>query len=128
MIAVALRFLGAYWKADLRQALAECTSTAIIVLPSSAPLPSPAPIGEVLPLIFERIYPRFVGGRFSTSVERCLADESVAFVEYRARGDLTNGRDFDCGYLAVFEFSGGLICKYRPYTDTKYVEIELLAC
>ena len=80
MLAVALRFLEAYWKADLRQALAECSSTAVIEFPRSAPLPSPAPIAEVLPIIFERIYPRFVGSKFSITIERCLADEAVAFV------------------------------------------------
>jgi ketosteroid isomerase-like protein len=126
--AVALRFLDAYWKADLDRALGECTSTSVIELPGSALLPTPAALADVLPVIFGRVYPRFVGRTFSVTVERCLSDASVAIVEYRATGDLVNGRRFDCRYLAVLEVADGRVCRFRPYTDTKYIEVELLAC
>lgn len=126
VLPVALRFLDAYWNADVPRALVECLPTAIIEFPRSAPLPS-APIAEVLPLIFDQIYSRFADGKFFIQIERSLADESAAFVQYRASGPLTNGRHFDCSYVAVLEFSAGRICRFRPYTDTKYVEAELLA-
>jgi hypothetical protein len=126
LLPVALRFLEAYWNADARLALAQCQPDATIEYPKSASLPS-APIAEVLPIIFERIYPRFVGGKFAIAIDRTLADQSAAFIQYRASGALTNGRHFDCSYIAVLEFNAGRICRFRPYTDTKYVEAELLS-
>ena len=114
-------FLGAYWRADLRGALAHCSADAVIVLARSVPIATPAPVGEVLPLIFRDVYPRFEGGRFDVTIERTLAEGDSVLVEYTARGKLTNGSRFECDYAAVLDFSAGKIVRVKMYTDTRYV-------
>jgi ketosteroid isomerase-like protein len=123
----ALQFLDAYWRADLEGALAVCTPGAIIELPQSVALASPAPLAEVLPMIFTKVYPRFVDSRFGICIERVLADDSAVVVEYAATGSLLSGRPFHCRYLVVIEIEGGKVRRFRPYTDTKYVDAELFA-
>ena len=120
-------FLEAYWRADLPAALALCASGAVIVLARSLPLVTPAPVAEVLPKIFRDVYPRFEGGRFDVTIDRVLSDEQGVLVEYTARGKLTNGTLFDCGYAAVLEFVAGKIERLRMYTDTRYVAAALMS-
>ena len=120
-------FLAAYWRADLPAALALCASGAVIVLARSLPLVTPAPVAEVLPKIFRDVYPRFEGGRFDVTIDRVLSDEQGVLVEYTARGKLTNGTLFDCGYAAVLEFVAGKIERLRMYTDTRYVASALMS-
>jgi ketosteroid isomerase-like protein len=120
-------FLEAYWRADLAAALALCTPDAAIVLARSLPIVTPAPVADILPRIFRDVYPRFVGSRFDVSIDRTLADEQGVLVEYTARGALTNGSSFECGYAAVLEFSGTRIARVRMYTDTRYVAAALMS-
>jgi ketosteroid isomerase-like protein len=120
-------FLEAYWRADLPAALALCASGAVIVLARSLPLVTPAPVAEVLPRIFRDVYTRFEGGRFDVTVDRMLSDEQGVLVEYTARGKLTNGTLFECGYAAVLEFVAGKIDRVRMYTDTRYVAAALMS-
>lgn len=123
--AAALAFLQAYWRGSLEDALANATTDAVIELPASVPLPSPAPLAQVLPLIFGRIYSYFANGRFDIHIERCLVDGGAVIIEYTATGDLVNGRVFRCRYLVVLEMQAGRVARFRPYTDTKYVDDEL---
>jgi ketosteroid isomerase-like protein len=123
----ALQFLDAYWRADLEGALATCTPDASIELPQLVALASPAPLAEVLPIIFTRVYPRFVESRFVIQINRVLADDSAVIVEYVATGPLVSGRPFHCRYLVIIEIEGGKVRRFRPYTDTKYVDAELFA-
>jgi ketosteroid isomerase-like protein len=120
-------FLEAYWRADLAAALALCASGAVIVLARSLPIVTPAPVAEILPLIFRDVYPRFEGGRFDVSIDRMLSDDQGVLVEYTARGKLTNGTLFECGYAAVLEFVAGKIERVRMYTDTRYVAAALMS-
>jgi ketosteroid isomerase-like protein len=120
-------FLEAYWQADLAGALALCTRDAVIVLARSLPIVTPAPVAEILPKIFRDVYPRFEGSRFNVSIDGMLADEKGTLVEYTARGKLTNGAAFECGYAAVLEFEGGKIERLRMYTDTRYVAAALMS-
>jgi ketosteroid isomerase-like protein len=123
--AAALAFLQAYWRGSLEDALASATMDAVIELPRSIPLPSPAPLAQVLPLIFGRIYSCFANGRFDIHIERCLVDGEAVIVEYTATGDLVSGRVFRCRYLVILEMQAGRVARFRPYTDTKYVDDEL---
>jgi len=123
----ALEFLEAYWRADIDGALAVCTPDASIELPPSVAIASPAPIAEVLPIIFTRVYPRFVDSRFGIQIQRVLADETAVVVGYTATGSLVNGRSFHCRYLVIIEIEGDKVRRYRPFTDTKYIDAELFA-
>ena len=123
---LALAFLAAYWRADLATALALCAPDAAIELQRSFSLVTPAPIKDVLPIIFSEVFRRFVGGRFEATVERTIADVDAVFVEYRAVGDLTTGQRFDCRYGGVFQVKQGRIVLFRQYTDTQYVAKALL--
>jgi ketosteroid isomerase-like protein len=120
-------FLEAYWRADLTGALALCTSDAVIVLARSLPIVTPAPVAEILPRIFREVYPRFEGGRFDVTIDHVLAEGQGVLVEYTARGKLTNGTGFECGYAAVLEFAAGKIERLRMYTDTRYVAAALMS-
>ena len=120
-------FLDAYWRADLSAALALCTHNAVIVLARSLPIATPAPVAEILPMIFRNVYPRFEGGRFDVTIERTISDDEGVLVEYTARGKLTNGTLFECGYAAVLEFASGKIARLRMYTDTRYVAAALMS-
>jgi ketosteroid isomerase-like protein len=124
---VARAFLEAYWRADLAAALALCSSGAIITLARSLPIVTPAPVAEILPKIFRDVYPRFEGGRFDVTIDRVLSEERGVLVEYTARGKLTSGTLFDCGYAAVLEFVAGKIDHLRMYTDTRYVAAALMS-
>lgn len=125
--AVALAFLRAYWRGDLDAALACCVEGATIELPASVPLPTPAPISAVLPLIFAAIYPKFVGGRFEVDVERTVSDGAVVAVEYLAHGPLVSGRQFRVRYAAFLDVEGGKVTRFRAHTDTKQVAEDLLS-
>jgi ketosteroid isomerase-like protein len=120
-------FLEAYWCADLAGALALCTSDAVIVLARSLPIVTPAPVAEVLPRIFRDVYSRFEGGRFEVTVDHMLSEGQGVLVEYTARGTLTNGNGFECGYAAVLEFVAGKIARLRMYTDTRYMAGALMS-
>jgi ketosteroid isomerase-like protein len=120
-------FLEAYWRADLAAALALCASDAVITLARSLPIVTPAPVAEILPRIFRDVYPRFEGGRFDVTIDRMLSDEQGVLVEYTARGKLTSGSSFDCGYAALLEFVAGKIERLRMYTDTRYVATALMS-
>lgn len=119
--------MEAYWRADLTGALALCTSDAVIVLARSLPIVTPAPVAEILPRIFREVYPRFEGGRFDVTIDHMLSEEPGVLVEYTARGKLTNGTGFECGYAAVLEFAAGKIERLRMYTDTRYVAAALMS-
>lgn len=123
----AREFLEAYWRADLAGALALCAPDAVIVLARSLPVATPAPVAEILPMIFRDVYPRFEGGRFDVSIERVLADGQCVVVEYAARGRLTSGSEFECDYAAVLEFRGGKIARVKMYTDTRYMAAALMS-
>lgn len=125
---VALRFLKAYWAADLPGALAACAPGATIALPPSAPFDSPAPIAVVLPQIFAKVYDRFVDRRFQVTVDRCLSTGSTVVVEYTARGELVSGDGFACQYLAILDIENGGVARLKPYSDTKYITEKLLSC
>jgi ketosteroid isomerase-like protein len=120
-------FLEAYWRADLSGALGLCASGATVELARSLPIVTPAPVGEILPKIFRDVYPRFEGGRFDVTIDRMISDEQGVVVEYTARGKLTNGTLFECGYAAVLEFVAGKIVRVRMYTDTRYVADALMS-
>lgn len=120
-------FLEAYWRADLSGALGLCTSGATVELARSLPFVTPAPVAEILPRIFRDVYPRFEGGRFDVTIDRMISDEQGVVVEYTARGKLTNGTLFGCGYAAVLEFVAGKIERVRMYTDTRYVAAALMS-
>jgi ketosteroid isomerase-like protein len=120
-------FLEAYWRADLTGALALCASGAVIVLARSLPIVTPAPIAEILPRIFREVYPRFEGGRFDVTIDHMLSEGQGVLVEYTARGKLTNGTGFECGYAAVLEFVAGKVERLRMYTDTRYVAAALMS-
>jgi len=122
---VALQFLDAYWRADLEGALAICTPGASIELPKSVALASPAPLAEILPIIFTKVYPKFVESRFVIQIDRVISDDSATVVEYTASGSLVSGRPYHCRYLVMIEIEGGKVSRVRPYTDTKYVDAEL---
>jgi ketosteroid isomerase-like protein len=124
---VALAFLSAYWHGELSAALALCGPDAIIELPKSISIATPALIGNVLPAIFSQVYQRFVGGRFDVAIERAVAEGDIVFVEYRASGDLKNGQNFDCRYAVVFRVEHERIVLFRQYTDTQYVTEALLS-
>jgi ketosteroid isomerase-like protein len=127
----ALQFLEAYWRADFEGALAVCTPNACIeaplALPQSVASSSPAALAEVLPIIFTKVYPRFVGSRFAIQIDRVLTDDSTVVVEYTATGSLVSGRPFHCRYLVIVEIDGGKVRRFRPYTDTKYIDAELFS-
>ena len=120
-------FLEAYWRADLAGALALCAPDAVIVLARSLPIVTPAPVAEILPRIFRDVYPRFEGGRFDVTIDQMLSEGQGVLVEYTARGKLTNGTGFECGYAAVLEFVAGKIERLRMYTDTRYVAAALMS-
>jgi ketosteroid isomerase-like protein len=126
-LASARDFLAAYWRADLAAALARCAPGATIELAKSLPLVTPAPVADVLPLIFRDVYPRFEGGRFDVTIDATLADEQCVLIEYTARGRLTSGNAFECRYAAVLEFAAGRIERLRMYTDTRYVAAALMS-
>jgi ketosteroid isomerase-like protein len=119
-------FLQAYWQADLQGALAHCQPGAIIELARSLPIATPAPVADILPLIFNNVYPKFVGSRFDVTVDATLEQGNRVLVEYTARGNLVAGGVFECGYAAVFEFVDGAIARLRMYTDTRYVAAALM--
>ena len=119
-------FLQAYWRADLTGALARCGPNALIELARSLPIATPAPIATVLPLIFKNVYPKFEAGRFDVTIDSMLEDDERVLVEYTARGKLTTGVLFECGYAAVFQFLNGAIVRVRIYTDTSYVAAALM--
>jgi ketosteroid isomerase-like protein len=124
---VALEFLSAYWRGELSAALALCRPDAVIELPKSLAIVTPALISEVLPEIFSQVYQRFVGGRFEVAVERNIAEDDVVFVEYVASGNLKTGHKFDCRYGVVIRVEGERIAQLRQYTDTQYVSETLLS-
>jgi ketosteroid isomerase-like protein len=123
----ALAFLQAYWRGDLAAALSYCTGTAKLELPQSGPLETPALMVDVLPVIFEQIYPRFVGGRFDIQMENIVSERSLSVVEYIAVGRLNNGHDYRCRYAMVLTVKDGKVAFARQYADTHYVVSELLA-
>ena len=123
----ALAFLGAYWRGDLAAVRELAAPNAIIELPRSSPITSPAPLLDVMPLIFERVYPRFRNRHFDTAIERCVVDGGIALVEYEANGMLVSGRWFSCRYLVALEVAAGRIVRFRPYTDTQYINAELFS-
>jgi len=123
----ALAFLDAYWRGDLGAVRELAAPAAIIELPRSTPMASPAPLLDVLSVIFERVYPRFRDRRFEIAIERCVVDGDIALVEYEANGPLVSGRWFSCRYLVVLEVAAGRIVRFRPYTDTQYINAELLS-
>jgi len=125
-LSVAKRFLAAYWQADLAKALETCATDGIIELTRSLPILTPAPISVVLPLMFRDVYVRFKGERFETQIDNTLADDQRVLVEYTARGTLTNGCEFKCGYAVVFNFELGQIIRIRAYADTRYVAAPLI--
>jgi ketosteroid isomerase-like protein len=128
LVAAALGFLRAYWRADLSGALSFCSAGASIVLARSVPIVTPAAVSEILPIIFREIYPRFEGSRFDVAVDRTLAAGETAMVEYTARGKLTTGATFECDYAAVFDFEpSGKITRVKMYTDTRYVAAALMS-
>ena len=116
---VALAFLQAYWRGDLAAALSYCTPAAKLELPQSGPVVTPAPMSDVLPMIFDRIYPRFVGGRFDVQMENIVSERSLSVVEYIAAGRLNNGREYRCRYAMVLTVRGGKVAFARQYTDTQ---------
>lgn len=120
-------FLEAYWRADLAAALTRCAPNAVIELARSLPIVTPAPVAEILPLIFRDVYPRFEGGRFDVTIDSTLANAQRVLVEYTARGKLKTGSMFECGYAAVLEFTAGKIVRLRMYTDTRYVAAALMS-
>jgi ketosteroid isomerase-like protein len=120
-------FLAAYWRADLAAALAHCAPDAVIELARSLPLVTPAPIAEILPLIFRTVYVRFEDERFEVTIDATLADEQLVLVEYTARGSLKTGSPFECRYAAVLAFDSGKIKRLRMYTDTRYVAAALMS-
>jgi ketosteroid isomerase-like protein len=124
---VALAFLSAYWRGELAAALALCDPEAVIELPKSLSIVTPALIRDVLPGIFGEVYQRFVGGRFDVSIERSIAEEGVVFVEYRAQGDLKTGHHFDCRYGAMLQVQKERVLLFRQYTDTQYVTRALMS-
>jgi ketosteroid isomerase-like protein len=124
---VALAFLSAYWRAELSSALVLCAGDAVIELPKSIAIATPALIRDVLPVIFSEVYQRFVDGRFDVVIERTIAEESVVFVEYRASGDLMTGHKFDCRYGVLLEVQEERVVLFRQYTDTQYVTQALLS-
>jgi len=81
-------FLQAYWRADLQSALAHCQPGAVIELARSLPIATPAPVADILPLIFNNVYPKFVGGRFDVTIDSTLEQNNRVLVEYTARGKL----------------------------------------
>lgn len=123
----ALEFLSAYWRADLATALAFCAPDAVIELPPSISIVTPALIRDVLPGIFSEVYQRFVGGGFDVAIERTVAEQGTVFVEYRASGDLKTGHRFDCRYGVVFQVREHRVVLFRQYTDTQYVSTTLLS-
>lgn len=125
-VSAARSFLQAYWQADLQGALAHCQPGAVIELARSLPIPTPAPVADILPLIFNNVYPKFAGGRFDVTIGATLEQNNLALVEYTARGQLVAGGLFECGYAAVFEFVDGAIARLRMYTDTRYVAAALM--
>jgi len=124
---VCREFLEAYWRADLAGALQCCTPDSVIDLARSLPIRTPAPISVVLPLMFRDIYVRFENQRFESEIVASIADDDRVLVEYVARGKLTTGCPFECGYAVVFDFVAGQIAKIRAYADTRYVSAALLA-
>lgn len=120
-------FLAAYWRADLDAALACCEPGAIIELAKSLPLPTPAPMADVLPLIFRDVYPKFEGASFDVTIEDSIAENDRVLIEYVARGRLVAGGTFDCRYAAVLTFAGVRIARLRMYTDTRYVAAALMS-
>lgn len=126
-LGVARAFLAAYWRADLVAAMALCAPGAVIELARSLPIATPAPIADVLPLIFRDVYPRFEGHRFDVTIDATLADSERVLVEYTARGRLKTGSSFECGYAAVLMFNAGQIERLRMYTDTRYVAAALMS-
>jgi ketosteroid isomerase-like protein len=125
-LSAARAFLDAYWRADLQGALANCQPGAVLELARSLPIATPAPVADILPLIFNNVYPKFEGGRFDVTIDSTLEQDSRVLVEYTARGKLVTGGRFECGYAAVFEFSAGGIVRLRMYTDTRYVAAALM--
>jgi len=122
---VALAFLSAYWRADLAGVLQLCSDDAMIELPQSIDIATPATMRSVLPGIFGEVYKRFVGAKFDINVERTLAEGDAVLVEYRATGDLTSGRRFDCRYAVVLQVKEERVAVFRQYTDTQYIAAEL---
>lgn len=123
---VAMAFLSAYWRADLPAALTHCSPEAVIEFPKSISIATPALIRDVLPGIFGDVYRRFVDARFDISIERIIAEGDAVFVEYRATGDLTTGRRFDCRYGVVLQVKEEQVMLVRQYTDTQYIATELM--
>jgi ketosteroid isomerase-like protein len=124
---VSISFLHAYWRADLSGALEWCAPDGIIDLARSLPIRTPAPISVVLPLMFRDVYIRFEDQRFDCEIMGSITDHKRVLVEYLARGKLTTGCQFECGYAVVFEFASGQIAKIRAYADTRYVAAAFIA-
>jgi ketosteroid isomerase-like protein len=122
-----MAFLNAYWRADLQSALEWCSPNGIIDLARALPIRTPAPISVVLPLMFRDVYIRFEDQRFDSDVTGSLANDDRVLIEYVARGKLTTGCPFECGYAVVFDFSMGQISKIRAYADTRYVAAAFIA-
>ncbi len=125
-VLAARSFLQAYWQADLQGALACCRPGAVIELARSLPIPTPAPVADILPLIFNNVYTKFAGGRFDVTIDATVEQGNRVLVEYTARGQLVSGGQFECGYAAVFEFVDGAVVRLRMYTDTRYVAAALM--
>jgi ketosteroid isomerase-like protein len=121
-VAVAIRFLEAFWRGDVDAALTLATHQARFVFARSLPYPRECPLGEALQSIVSGLFDAFdPPGCFDVTIRQALGDGDHVTVEYSASGRLANGRDYQNDYVMAFTFRDGLIDEQRAYTDTLHL-------
>lgn len=121
-VAIALRFLEAFWRGDVDAALTFATDRARFIFARSLPYPRECPLREALQSIVSGLFAAFdPPGRFDATILQALGEGDHVTVEYSATGRLANGRDYQNDYVMAFTFRDGLIDEQRAYTDTLHL-------
>ena len=121
-VAIALRFLEAFWRGDVDSVLTFATQPARFIFARSLPYPRECPLREALQSIVSGLFSAFdPPGRFEVTIRQALGEGDHVTVEYSATGRLANGRDYQNDYVMAFTFRDGLIDEQRAYTDTLHL-------
>ncbi len=121
---IALAFLYAYWDADLRGALDACGDSASLDFPAGIGVLSPAPMRLILPMIFNGMLTRLVGGRCNIAIERSVCQAGVVVIEYTALGQFVDGPDYRSRGAMVIEVQQAKVHRVKSYVETQYFASE----
>jgi uncharacterized protein len=115
-------FFAALGRGD-RQALFEiCHDDLEWTVPKGAVAQAGTHVGaaEVFDRMLQSTSATFVAGSQRLDVLHEIAEGDVVMIEARFRAKGVNGRDYDNGYVFVFEFEGGRVRRLREHVDTRY--------